>query len=599
MSNQIRLNYHETMDSLCLHIHAGAPVILLRTPEEERAFDCIAKIWRVLRKRFPQKELIRWHEGACELEVWQDNGPLHLQPAQGRDKVDWLAAPGLAGLTRGRSGWQRTKPNLTDQQHILDDIAETQINNRPLFNSIIVLFDMHAQLGGRSGGGQDSRAVRPLRRAADALARHYEQEIAQQADPEFRTIIIVSPTDDVAAELDRDVLKFELPLPEKTELENELQRLIGQGSLFFKQDALEEDQAEITRAIASAGRGLTLRDYVHGLHCIRVTGEALDDDKVTGMLNLKASAISNPALFFTPRVNVQLGGLNNIKRWIDIRKGAMKPEVRSAYRLESPRGVFLAGVPGGGKSKLAEHIATTFAVALLRLDVGALFGSFVGESEQRCREALVMAEMLSPVVLWLDEVEKAFSGMQDGNDGGVASRVFGTFLTWLGDHKSEIFVVATANDQEAILSKFPEFGRRGRFDDLFWVGAPDEEGLREIFKLYMKDICGPDNLARQSLMVTSAELEHWERLKSIRNASGSDFERICAILAKIGNGLTGAEVKGAVEEAKAEAFSLDQADSAPAYNKLTLELLAEVVKRAHERRVSKHNKPPPDGFLPT
>jgi SpoVK/Ycf46/Vps4 family AAA+-type ATPase len=188
-------------------------------------------------------------------------------------------------------------------------------------------------------------------------------------------------------------------------------------------------------------------------------------------------------------VNVELGGLEAVKAWIRSRRDPARfAKVRKQYHLPALRGVMLCGVSGGGKSMLAQLIAKEFNLALLRLDVGALFASYVGESEQKTREALQLAEVLAPVVLWLDEVEKAFSGIKGSGDSGVSSRVFGTFLTWLSEKQDSVFVVATANDPDRILDDFPEFGRKGRFDEIFWVGLPNEAARVEIFRIKLKPL---------------------------------------------------------------------------------------------------------------
>ena len=135
--------------------------------------------------------------------------------------------------------------------------------------------------------------------------------------------------------------------------------------------------------------------------------------------------------------------------------------------------------------QLAKYIAKCFGLALLRLDVGSLFGKYVGESEEKTRKALSLAETLAPVVLWVDEIDKAFSGMSGNGDNGVAKRVFGTFLTWLAEKTDDVFVVTTANEFRDLLSNFPEFGRKGRFDEIFWVPLPDQVAREQIFRIYL------------------------------------------------------------------------------------------------------------------
>jgi SpoVK/Ycf46/Vps4 family AAA+-type ATPase len=163
-----------------------------------------------------------------------------------------------------------------------------------------------------------------------------------------------------------------------------------------------------------------------------------------------------------------IGGLENLKEWFAERREAFSPR-GARFGLTSPKGVVLAGVPGCGKSLSAKALAREWGTPLLRLDMGRIRGSRMGESEARLRTALQTAEVASPCILWLDELEKAFAGVGQAQDSGVSQRVFGQFLTWLEDRAAPVFVVATAND----VSKLPpEFARKGRFDETFFVDLP-------------------------------------------------------------------------------------------------------------------------------
>ena len=152
--------------------------------------------------------------------------------------------------------------------------------------------------------------------------------------------------------------------------------------------------------------------------------------------------------------------------------------------MEMPKGVLIAGVPGCGKSLNAKASAKLFNIPLLKLDMGRLMGKYVGESESNMRRAIALSEAIAPCVLWIDELEKAFSGI--GGDGGsaeVTTRLFGQFLTWMQDKNSSVFVVATAND---IMKLPPELMRKGRFDEIFYVQLPNEEERRKIFEIHIK-----------------------------------------------------------------------------------------------------------------
>lgn len=215
-----------------------------------------------------------------------------------------------------------------------------------------------------------------------------------------------------------------------------------------------------------------------------------------------------------------VGGLEPLKRWFAQRRQAFDP-AGQRFGLRPPRGVVLAGVPGCGKSLTAKALAADWGVPLLHLDLGRVYGSLLGESEDRLRRALATAEAVSPCVLWIDELEKAFSGLGNARDNGVARRLFGTFLTWLEDRNTPVFVAATANE---IGHLPPEFTRKGRFDEIFFVGLPAQDERASIFNVHLS--------------------------KRGRDPAGFDL----AALAKAANGCSGAEIEAAVVDGLHLAF---------------------------------------------
>lgn len=180
-----------------------------------------------------------------------------------------------------------------------------------------------------------------------------------------------------------------------------------------------------------------------------------------------------------------IGGLENLKDWLS-RKAKVFANLDKAIKfgVDIPKGIMIIGMPGCGKSLTAKATASLFEIPLVRLDVGRLLGKYVGESEENMRNALKLSEAISPCVLWIDEIEKAFAGV--GGDGGgndVTTRLFGQFLTWMQEKDNTVFIVATAND----ISKMPpEFLRKGRFDELFFVDLPNGEERRKILDIHLK-----------------------------------------------------------------------------------------------------------------
>ena len=180
----------------------------------------------------------------------------------------------------------------------------------------------------------------------------------------------------------------------------------------------------------------------------------------------------------------EVGGLEQLKEWLIKRGKAFSPAARE-FGLPEPRGILLLGIPGCGKSLTAKAISSMWQLPLLKLDVGKVFSSLVGSSEENVRRAIATAESIAPSILWLDEMEKGFSGLSSSGqtDGGTTARVFGTFLTWLQEKKTPVFVVATCNNVKELP---PELLRKGRFDEIFFVDLPSKEERKDIIKIHLE-----------------------------------------------------------------------------------------------------------------
>ncbi|MCH2209993.1 MAG: AAA family ATPase [Fuerstiella sp.] len=207
----------------------------------------------------------------------------------------------------------------------------------------------------------------------------------------------------------------------------------------------------------------------------------------------------------------EVGGLRGLKQWLKKRRDGFSEKAR-AFGIEPPRGVLMLGVPGCGKSLCAKAVAADWQMPLLRLDPGVLYQKFIGESENELRQAILQAEAMAPVILWIDEIEKAFaSASSSSSDGGLSQRMFGTLLSWMQDHREPIFMVATANDISALP---PELMRKGRFDEVFFIDLPPTDARRQIFSIHLQrrnrdpadfDL---DQLADSSKDLTGSEIEH-------------------------------------------------------------------------------------------
>ena len=189
-----------------------------------------------------------------------------------------------------------------------------------------------------------------------------------------------------------------------------------------------------------------------------------------------------------------IGGLNNLKIWLANRKQSFSEKAK-LYGLPTPRGLLIAGVQGTGKSLTAKAIANDWQLPLLRLDIGRLFGGIVGESESRVRQMIQISEALAPCILWIDEIDKAFMEQSNRGDNGTSSRVLATFITWLSEKTSQVFVVATANNFYALPL---EIIRKGRFDEIFFVNLPSKTERTQIFTVFLTQL-RPNNIENYDL----------------------------------------------------------------------------------------------------
>jgi SpoVK/Ycf46/Vps4 family AAA+-type ATPase len=269
------------------------------------------------------------------------------------------------------------------------------------------------------------------------------------------------------------------------------------------------DQLDQERLVAAA-RGLTAGEIANGLARALVTHGALDRRAIAVMAEEKRQVVRKTGVLEyldNPDSLDGVGGLGDLKTWLRKRGRAFGRQARE-FGLPEPRGILLVGAPGCGKSLVAKCVARQWDLPLLRLDVGRLMAGLVGASEENARKALKVAEDLSPVVLWADELEKGFAGL--GGDGGTSARVLGTFLTWMQEKRAPVFVIATANDLERLP---PELLRKGRFDEIFFVDLPDEAEREAILGIHLEkrrrhlpdhDLAG---LARAAEGFSGAELE--------------------------------------------------------------------------------------------
>ena len=278
---------------------------------------------------------------------------------------------------------------------------------------------------------------------------------------------------------------YELTYPGEEELRSIVRETAFHHHRNRKPLRVELKEPELDHLVNNL-RGLTRRQAKQAvLDCI-AGDQRLDAADIQNVLGHKKRSLAAGGLLEyveAPTSMDEIGGLSRLKGWLVMRENALS-EAAEAFGLLPPRGLLLLGVQGAGKSLAAKAVATAWQRPLLRLDVGALYDRYIGESERRLRDALRQAEMMAPCVLWIDEIEKAFaSAASQSTDGGLSRRMFGSLLTWMQEHRHPVFLIATANDIEALP---PELLRKGRFDEIFFVDLPTAEARRRIFEIHLR-----------------------------------------------------------------------------------------------------------------
>merc|ERR1712087_493895 len=331
-----------------------------------------------------------------------------------------------------------------------------------------------------------------------------------------KTIIIIGSELNIPKELYDLITILQFQLPIESEINYELKRLIESLNIKIEQQVLES----LTRAC----QGLSLERIRRVLSKIIATYKTIDENSIKLLLNEKKQIISQTEIleYWSVNETIQnIGGVDNLKNWLKKRKTSFSIQA-SNYGLPTPRGLLLVGIQGTGKSLTAKAIANEWRLPLLKLDVGKLFGGIVGESESRLRQMINVSETISPCILWIDEIDKAFTNTESKGDSGTSNRVLATFVSWLSEKKKPVFVIATANNIDLLPL---EIIRKGRFDEIFFLDLPKKDEREDIFKIHIKEF-RPNS---------------WESF---------DYSK----LSKLSEAFSGAEIRQSIIEAMYHAF---------------------------------------------
>jgi len=449
-------------EELDILIQAQYPLIYLVTSEEERAEQTVATIAQLAR---PQRRIYLWTVTHGIVEYGQPRNVTQHNTVSPEAAIDWII--------------RQKEP------------------------SIFVLKDLHPFIDAPA-------TTRSLR---DAIAGFKGLQ---------KTIILMSPVQQVPIELEKEVVVLDYPMPDMGELNLVLSRHIDQNRG-------RRLTTEAREKLLRAALGLTKDEAEKVYRKAQVTTGKLTETEVDIVLSEKKQLIRrNGILEYIEEDETidAIGGLEELKKWLTQRSNAFTEKARE-YGLPQPKGMLILGVPGCGKSLIAKTTSRLWGLPLLRLDMGRVYdGSMVGRSEANLRNALKTAESISPVILFIDELDKSFAGSGSGDsDGGTSNRIFGSFLTWMQEKKSPVFVMATANRVERLPG---EFLRKGRFDEIFFVDLPTPEERCAIFKIH---------LTKRRSEITRFDLEQ---------------------LAKVSDGFSGAEIEEAIIAAMYEAFAQER-----------------------------------------
>src|SRR5437868_12078870 len=463
---------------------APAPAMALTGQPKEGAEEVLGQaalrradkdIEHLMRARYPLIYILSSEEKRVEKSIAD---VLHSREATKNYKTKIFTWSVTEGMRIGGEVQAESKDPLKALRFIL----EAKKDERAVF----ILRDLHAFT-------KNPEVVRLLR------------DVGRNLKETLKTVFLISPVLVIAPECDKEIAVVEYPLPELAEIGTILDRVLSMVPNKAPPGGQEREH------VIEAALGLTADEAENVFAKSLVQTGTFDIDVI---LSEKERIVRKSGVleFFRAHEKMDdIGGLDQLKTWLKKRQAAFSEEARK-FGLPRPKGILMIGIPGGGKSLTAKAVGASWRLPLLRLDVGKVFAGIVGSSEENMRRAIQMAEAVAPSILWVDELEKGFSGTGSSNqsDAGTAARVFGSFITWLQEKTSPVFVIATANNVDELP---PEMMRKGRFDEIFFVDLPSIPERKEIVRIHLRkrgrnpENFDLDRLAEKSEGMTGAEIE--------------------------------------------------------------------------------------------
>lgn len=440
------------------------------------------------------------------MNTFEENKGINIiiEASGARQVLEWSYADGLILYNNGK----------------IDELYKNDLSKMPLENVLEQL--MMKELYDLEGKTVVFKDIHHYLENSEVIALLKKMIASINSGADF-TIIFLSPVVKIPKELEKFITIIEDEYMDYDEIRQEIINFVDYQELPKVSDKLLDE-------LAMAFKGLTKFEIYNLLALAYSDDGELTRRDLSLIFEQKKQMIMKSGIL--EMINVKetiddIGGLENLKAWFN-KKAKVIKNINNAekFGVDMPKGVLIAGVPGCGKSLNAKAAATLFEVPLLRMDMGRLMGKYVGESEGNLRKAIALSEAIAPCVLWIDELEKAFAGINGGNGSEVTTRLFGNFLTWMQEKKSPVFVVATANN---IMDLPPELMRKGRFDEIFFVGLPNRSERRKIFEIHI-------NKRRKQ------DMQYIDLEKLVDKSEG----------------YSGADIEGVVKDAVEDAFASDK-----------------------------------------
>ena len=456
------------------------------------------------------------------------------------DGVRWLNERNYKNnrrvLLRVRNQLESLKPDFLEALSFIRDISRSE-------RTIFVVLSADTLM--KEENPQSQKSIRFIKN----LVNEIKGDLVEDEESLLLSIFLISDKLLIPSLLEKDILVFEADYPSRDEIREILDEFLEMQDLSLSDELKVE--------FVSALQGLTRSEIENLLFLAVINDGVLDDKDVDLFINYKKQIVRKNAIIEyidVRKLPTDIGGLKNLKEWLERKRDIFKNlDTAIKYGVDIPKGVLLFGMPGCGKSLASKYTAKLMGLPLLRLDMGRIMGPYLGQSEENLRKAIKIAESIAPSILWIDEIEKALAGVKGGSSDTVV-RIFGALLTWMQEKEKPVFVIATANDISAIP---PEFLRKGRFDEIFFVDFPDDKSIKEIFEIHFKKRGKNTNsidLERvlEELRRKLNELEG--KLSNHKGSGGQEDFKVLKKLLKEGKGYSGADIESIVSEVVENAF---------------------------------------------